>query len=429
MSEARFSGHWIVAGQGLGKSNLLLHMISEDIPTDASVIVVDPKGDLTNSIRNLALGNLLVTLDPTFVPFAINPLDVPKTDTKRAVDQIEYIFGAILGTGITPKQQALLRSLLRACILCIPNATLLTVQDLLIRGPESQRSHFQSLPPDLQYLFDTSKNGGWSTYDSTRNELNWRVQLLLEIDIIRTMFSAPKTRFNIAESMDDGDIVLIDNSWDKLHIEGSKFLGRYIMAQIWAAATARSSRPRHEKRPVYVYVDEADTIIDSTVAEIIFRCRSQNIGLILAHQSSSQIKDPAVLSALESCAIKMVNVDAEAKYFSKLLHIPEERMNMLPRGQFAMHVRGEQPEIVEIPHAESPLRAMSPGERHEHRERMQLLYGVEPQELPSEAPSRPATEPTEIVQSTTTDKPRSVSKPIPSEPPTDEDNKPSPWGR
>lgn len=429
MSEVRFSGHWIVAGQGLGKSNLLLHMISEDMATDASVIVIDPKGDLTNAIRNLALGNLLVTLDPTFVPFAINPLDVSKTDTKRAVDQIEYIFGAILGAGITPKQQALLRSLLRACIIGIPSPTLLTVQDLLIRGPEPYHSHIKSLPSDLQYLFDTGRKGGWSTYDTTRNELNWRLQLLLEIDIIRTMFTAPKTRFNIGESMDDGDIVLIDTSWDKLHIEGSKFLGRYIIAQIWAAATARSSRPRHEKRPVYVYVDEADTIIDSTVAEIIFRCRSQNIGLILAHQSSSQIKDPAVLSALESCAIKMVNVDAEAKYFSKLLHIPEERMNMLPRGRFAMHVRGEQPEIVEVPPAEIPLKTMSTHEQREHRERMQLLYGLEPQERGSEAPSCPATEPTEVVQAVLTEKPPAASKPTPSEAPVDEDNKPSPWGR
>ncbi|WP_035695055.1 type IV secretory system conjugative DNA transfer family protein [Bradyrhizobium liaoningense] len=415
MNEVRFSGHWIVAAQGMGKSNLLLHMISEDIPTDAAVIVIDPKGDLINAIRNLALGTLLVTLDPTFVPFAVNPLDVPRTDTKRAVDQIEYIFGAILGAGITPKQQALLRSLLRACILTIPDATLITVQDLLTRGPEPHRSHLQSLPPDLQHLFDTSKHGGWSTYDATRNELSWRLQLLFEIDIIRTMFSAPKTRFNIAEAMDDGDIVLIDNSWGKLHVEGSKFLGRYIMAQIWAAATARSSRPRNEKRPVYVYVDEADTIIDSTVAEIIYRCRSQNIGLILAHQSSSQIKDPAVLSALENCAIKMVNVDAEASYFSKLLHIPEERMHKLPVGQFAMHVRGDEPQIVEIPIAEIPLKEMSPSERCQHRERMQRLYGLEGASLAEIASQTPSSE--EMVAA----KSLSVS-------PRDDDNKPSPWG-
>src|ERR1700680_3925349 len=125
--ETRYSGHWIVAQQGMGKTTALINMIAADIQRDACVIVMDAKNDLTEAVRHLNLGLRLIVLDPADTPFALNPLAVPKTDTKRAVDQVEYIFGAMLGASVTPKQQALLRSLLRACIIGIPDPTLLTI--------------------------------------------------------------------------------------------------------------------------------------------------------------------------------------------------------------------------------------------------------------------------------------------------------------
>src|SRR5262249_32437823 len=343
--EIRHSGHWIVGAQGTGKSKLLLTMLSRDLKRDAAIIIIDPKGDISGPIRNLDLDaqnpnlhNRLVVLDPRH-PFAINPLDVPKTDVKRAVNHLEYIFGALLEANVTPKQKSLLRSILRAIVIGFPDPTLQTVQDIINNGLDGYRQYIQKLPPDLQDCF----NKEWKDYDATRSELKWRIRLVMENDLIRRMFSAPRTCFNIAESMDRGDVVVIDNSIEHLHEDGSAFLGRFFLAQIWAAAMARQSRPRSEKKPVYVYIDECHQVIkrDATIAQIIDTCRSQNIALILSHQRTKQIEEPNVLSALENCAIKMANVDAEARYFSQLLHIPEERINQLPTGTFAMHVRGE----------------------------------------------------------------------------------------
>src|SRR6266702_2532683 len=121
--ETRFSGHWIVAQQGKGKTNLLLHMLASDIQKDCSIIIMDSKGELTAPIRNLALyHDALIVLDPN-QPFAINPLDVPKTDIIRAINNLEYIFGAILEATATPMQKALLRTILRAVIIAFPNPT------------------------------------------------------------------------------------------------------------------------------------------------------------------------------------------------------------------------------------------------------------------------------------------------------------------
>ena len=146
------------------------------------------------------------------------------------------------------------------------------------------------------------------------------------------------------------------------------------------------------------------------------------IGLILAHQKiRSQIDDINVLSSLENCAIKMVNVDAEAPYFSKLLHIPEERMNQLPRGYFAMHVRDEGSSIVQIPRAELPYRRMTDADEKAHQERMIALYGYETHKPPEKEGLRD-----NEIKSAEADK-ASVPKITKTLPEKSDPTKPAPW--
>ena len=384
--ETRFSGHWIVAAHGTGKTNLLLDMLASDLQKDASIIVMDSKGDLTTPVRVLALGERLVVLDP-HEPFALNPLDSPHKDIEHAISHIEYVLSALLEARLTPMQKSFFDSLIRALILAFPEPTLLTVQSVINEGPKPYQRYIQALPDDLQRFFQYE----WSDYDRTRSELKWRLRLILGRDFTRNIFSSPRTRFDIGKAMDTGKVVVIDNAQSKLHPEGSSFLGRFFISRIWDAATARASRPRAQKKPVFVYIDEAHLVIreDPKIAAIIDECRSQNIALILAHQRMKQIKDPDVLSALENCAIKMANVDAEAKYFSELLHIPVDKIDTLPIGHFAMHVRGEGSSIVEVPLAELPYRNMTDGEKAAHRQRMRDLYGyVKPPAKTHEAPTK-----------------------------------------
>ena len=289
--ETRFSGHWICARQGMGKTNLLLHMLSSDLQKDASIILMDSKGELTQPIRKLALGDRLVVLDPHF-PFAINPLDVPRTNVKRAVNQLEYIFGVLLDATVTPKQRAFLRSILRAAIISLPDPTIYTIRKLIVSGWNEYEQYIPQLPHDLQDFFYVE----WRDYDATRSELKWRFRLLFENDIVIKLFGATRTRFNITEAMDKGYVFVIDNAIEHLDEDGSSFLGRFFLAQIWGAAMARASRPHHQKKPVYVYIDEADLVIknDPTIAAIIDRCRSQKVALICAMQRFKQIEDANV---------------------------------------------------------------------------------------------------------------------------------------
>jgi hypothetical protein len=372
--ETRFSGHWIVAAQGSGKTNLLLHMLASDLKKDASIIIMDSKGELTGAIRNLAFGDRLIVVDPDN-PFAINPFDVTKSD--HVISQLGYMLSGLLETNITAKQRTFFETIVEA-LLYFPNPSLPLLWDIISRGPKAYRDHINQLPEDMQSFFWYE----WDTYSDTTREMQWRLRGLLNKKLIKAMLSAPKTKFHIGKAMDQGKVVVIDNSQAKCTAEGCGFIGRLFVAQIWSAGTARALMPEHLKKPTYVYIDEAHLVIkkDQKVAAIIDELRSQKIALILAHQKlRGQIDDINVQSSLENCAIKMVNVGpGERDYFSKLLGIPPERMTDLPRGHFATHIRWEGPSIKKVTKAVLPFRTMTEQEKRTHEERMNALYGHTP---------------------------------------------------
>jgi hypothetical protein len=353
-----------------------MQMLASDLARDACIITIDPKGELTDAIRHLRLGSRMILFDPERTPFALNPLDVGQSDLKRALNQVEYIFSAILDAAVTPIQKGLLRSLLRAVITGIPNATLRTVQDLIESGPDKYRDDIARMDDDLQIIFTKTK---WKSYEASLTGLEQRLRTLLESDLIRKSFLSPTTRFRMADAMDNGNVVIIDNAESKLYEDGCKFLGRYMITQIWEAATQRARRPPDQKKPVFVYIDEADKVIDKTIAEIIDRCAAQNIALIMAHQRTSQIADPYVLGALENCAIKMANVDAQASYFAKLMRIPEEQLSRLKRGQFAVSIRDQAPGVIYTDPNALRFSKMTQDEQRALERRMIDLYGPEAQ--------------------------------------------------
>lgn len=399
MNPIRFSGHWFCAQQGSGKTFALTQMIARDINEGNSVIVLDSKGELTSGVRKWALGDRLVVLDPE-EPFAICPFDVPKTNISLAADQILYLFSALMETAITPMQQSLMRPIIRALIIGHPAPTFETFHEVIYEG--MQPEVLENIPSDLKRWFIRE----WDSYARTRGEIKWRLQLLLENDLFRAMFSAPKTKFNIAQAMDTGLCVVVDNSQAKIGTYGSSFLGRFFLSRIWSAATQRALIPEAARKPVCVYVDEAHVLLDGTCAKIIDECRSAKIALLLSHQRSSQIPDANVRGALENCAIKMVNVShGEVDYFSKLLNIPPQRMKDLPLGHFATDIRFQGASITQVPNVKIPFRLMTPKEEIDFRARMRRSYGIETQTAPVKSA---AAQPTKVDRITTHEAPARV---------------------
>jgi hypothetical protein len=381
--ETRFSGHWIIAPPGRGKTTLLHAMFLDDLPRNASIIVMDSKGDLINPIKSMAVvADRLVLIEPdSYQPLALNPLDVPSENIPHTIALIEYILSGLLDAKFTNLQSALFRHVLPALLQAFPNPTIETLKRVLADG--LTRDEIGKLDSRLRQFFENKTSGFYSkTYAETRSQITWRLDFILTNDTMRAMFASPTTRLKIGEAMNSGKIVLIDASKAKLGDDGSEFYQRFFLALILGAAQARSTLRPSEKLPVYCYLDECQWVRnDQKLATILDECRSQKIALILAHQRTDQITNPNVLSAMANCAIRFANSDDEAKYLAPKLRCEPEFLHNLPRGTFAAFVRDLTPHAIalNVPYRDiAELPRMTAGQQAAIRRRMSDDYGFVP---------------------------------------------------
>jgi hypothetical protein len=100
----RFAGTWCVGFSGSGKSNLLHHLILNDIKKGCAILVMDNKLDLVQPLKTYAaIQDRLVLLEPRpdFL-LALNPFDIPGATRVHTIELIEHILSSQLSelTGI-----------------------------------------------------------------------------------------------------------------------------------------------------------------------------------------------------------------------------------------------------------------------------------------------------------------------------------------
>jgi len=392
--ETRFSGQWIIAPPNRGKSVLLSNLVVQDIEKDASIILMDSKGDLIKPFKELAsIKDRLVILEPSEdYPLAINPLDLGASTT-HTVAFLEYVFSSLLESEPTPLQGTLFRSILIA-LKATPHATFADFRRILVDGYEPYAEYIKTLDSDDQDFFFKGEFAS-KTYEQTKQQLLWRIRdLTTRTPLLRNSFRAAKTKINIGQLMDQRKIIIIDTSKALLDDAGSEFLSRMFIAMVRAAADQRSRLNDRDKVPCYFYIDEAHTAIsrDTKLAGILTECRSQKIAMVLAHQSTSQITNPLTLAALSDCAIRFANSDEEASQLAPRLRTTPDFLRSLPIGTFAAFVRdfttGAVP--LKIPFIDvTDLPKLTAEQRTSLRREMRERYAFAKQELAQPEPTAP----------------------------------------
>lgn len=389
----RFEGVWIVAPRGTGKTTLLSAMLKADLELvkrgKASVIIMDSKGDLINHARELEvfqkeLKGRLVLIEPTG-NLAINPLDLGAS-MGHTIELVEYLFS--FGMATTHKQSTLFRSVLIA-MQAIPNANFGTFRDFLRQGWKPYEKYILTLHPEDRDFFIKPGAKGRSDfddaqYDGTKQELLTRFQdLTTRVPLLRDMFRSTKTLIELGKEMDAGKVIIIDNNSQVLGDVGTEFFGRFFLALIRGQAEQRASREDSEKLPCFVYIDECHEVIseDVNVEKILQKCRSQKIGMVMAHQNIVQIKSPTVLKALRDSGVRIANSDDDAAELAGPMRAEAEDIRDLQRGQFAVFMRRLMKRSVIVTVDDKPIwkwPKMLPSQLVEIRREMAAKYSFTP---------------------------------------------------
>jgi hypothetical protein len=376
----RFEHCNILAATGHGKTQTMQHLIVGDLKRPPalvpSMVVIDSKGDMLRKISRLALfdpqrgaiAGRLIIIDPTDIdhPPGLNLFDLNTariaTYGRAAQEQIlnsvielyDYIFGGLLAADMTQKQRLVFRYLARL-IIQIPNANIHTLRQLLdpTIGNDLYQAHADRLTPAIRAFFETEFLD--KQYLGTRRQVLRRLWGILENPTLERALSADKNRVDLFAALNRGAIVLVNTARDFLKDEKSSFLGRIFIALTLQAIFERAALPEAQRRPTFLYIDEASEYFDDKIDDLLVQARQHRCGIVLAHQYLDQLSSPALKASIAAnTAIKLAGgvADEDARALAPNMRTTPEFIARHTKtntaASFAIYVRNVTPAAVTL---------------------------------------------------------------------------------
>jgi hypothetical protein len=291
--------HLYIVGQtGTGKSTLLLNLIRQDLIAGEGLALLDPHGDLAESVLAhipKARTNDLVYLDPADDerPIGFNPLSQVRDELKPIVaDGVVSAFRHVWPDSWGPRLDYILTSAVRA-LLDVPGATLLMLPRLLVDDP------FRA---DLlaRYVRDPVVRSFWLNEYAAYSD-HFRVEAIapiqnkvgkaLMVPRLRNMLAQPRSTVTLRRLMDDGAIVICNLAKGRLGESISHLLGALLTSAFAQAALSRADIKASERKTFHFYADEFQSFATESFALILSEARKYGLTLTVAHQYLDQLPE------------------------------------------------------------------------------------------------------------------------------------------
>jgi Type IV secretion-system coupling protein DNA-binding domain len=322
-SEIRFEHTHIVGGTGHGKTQLLQYLIMDDLhralDSNLSLVVIDPDGTLIKTISQTDYfgGNLLadraIFIDPTDVdhPVGLNLFDVShlegadsrtrETIENNTIELFEYFFDALLGSELTGKQTTLFRYL-GLLLMQIPGGNIHTLRELMEDGRQF-KSYMEKLEGSARTFFEQRFFA--KDLQATKTQVLSRLWGVLSNRSLDRIFSAKRNSINFDAALKSGKIIFIHTSKEYLGEEGSHIFARLMVALLGQALIRRAAVEPDERNPAYIYIDEAEGVVDQTLVRLLAQARKYKGAITIAHQHLDQLSAGARAGILANTSIKL----------------------------------------------------------------------------------------------------------------------------
>ena len=435
----RFEHTHIIGGSGHGKTQLLQHLILNDLNKDdpPSLIVIDSQGEMLRKIQQLSLFNSrltdrLIIIDPEQYSPALNMFDT--TNSRAATystlhrEQLEagvielynYVFAAIAAE-MTSRQSTAFAFVARL-MLAVPNATIHTLRELMEDpAPTIEQSRFRDA---IERLDSTSRSYFQNQfftkrYSDLKQQIARRLYGVLSVPAFDRMFSAERNKLDMFDAMQSGKIVLINTSRSLLKSDASALFGRYMIALVMRAVYERIAHA--DRHPAFLFVDEASEYFDDNIQALLEQARKFNVGLVLAHQHLDQLSSGLRSAIAANTAIKLaggVN-DRDARALAPDMRTSAEFIGSMKKHrnstEFACYVRNYTANAVRLAIPFGTLEQTPKMTESEHNaviDRNRERFGANAQSPHSNAPSSD-----ELRPNPTSSKEQPATEPAPAETP------------
>lgn len=288
---------WVVGKTGTGKSTLIANMVIDDIKKGRGVGVIDPHGDLVETVLNYIPSdriNQTVYFNPADreFPLVINPLEVKnKEEGELVVSGLMSVFTKIWANVWSARMEYVMRNSLLT-LTEIPNATLADVLNLL--ADPSYRNYV------VNTITDPALKSFWiQEYNKMPERLQTeaispiqnKVGQFITSPMIRRIIGRPKSTVDLKDVMDNGMIFLANLSQGRLGEDNATLLGATLITKFQLAAMNRVDTKEADRVPFNLFVDEFQNFATESFIKILSEARKYKLNLMLANQYMAQIPE------------------------------------------------------------------------------------------------------------------------------------------
>lgn len=287
---------YAIGKSGTSKSTLLANMIINDLKHGEGLAVVDPHGDLIDTVLNYipkSRINDVVVLDPAD-PEAVVQINLFEAGSsvhrELVASGIIGIFQKMYGYSWGPRLEYILRN------------TLLTLlhheaklEDILrILNDKKYRDEIAESTDDKVlrnfWFYEFNRLNEKQRTEAVSPIMN-KVGQFVTSPLIRAVVNMRKSSIDIEQIMNEGKILLVNVSQGRLGEDNAALLGAMIITKIQLAAMNRVYLDEDKRRDFYLYIDEFQNFATTSFVKILSEARKYRLNLILANQYIDQIPE------------------------------------------------------------------------------------------------------------------------------------------
>ncbi len=303
---------FITGGTGNGKTTMLKYAIVQDIQKGKGVAVIDPHGDMAESLlrhipENRAADVIYFNPDDLAYPIGLNLLELtPGLDEEESLREKELVAESVISIfrkifseddSGGHRIEYVLRNTIHTA-LTVEDATLFTIYNLL-NDPKYRRQVVKNLEnEDLKNFWrnELGKAGGMQQIKMIAG-ITAKIGRFLFSASAKRIFEQPKSTINFDEIL-DGKILICNFSKGLIGEDSSELFGIATLAKLQLAALHRARLPEEARKPFYLYVDEFQNFATPSFIQMLSEGRKYKLYMIMAEQSTSQQRDKSMVDVI-----------------------------------------------------------------------------------------------------------------------------------
>ncbi len=339
----------VIGATGTGKSTMLQSCIYQDIAMGNGIAVLDPHGDLIESILPYIPKNRyndVIIIDPadSAFPVGFNILTAHSDVEKEILASDLVAVFRRLSSSFGDQMHSVLANAILAFLESTDGGSLIDLRRFLIE--KQFRDNFLKTVTDPNIVYYWQKEYPLLKSSSIGPILT-RLDSFLRPKVIRNMVAQRKS-LDFENILDSQKILFIKLSQGLIGTENSYLLGTFFVSKIYQAAMARQLQAKANRKDFFLYIDEFQNFITPSMSSILSGTRKYGLGCILAHQDMIQLQkqDTELASAVISNAgtrvcFRLGDIDAK-RFEDGFSYFEAQDLQNLGVGQAI--VRIERPE-------------------------------------------------------------------------------------